>query len=121
MQVRDVMTHAVDVIAAGKTVREAARKMQRLGMTGLAVVANREAVGMITGRDIVLRVVAPGLDPGATAVAAVMTRGLVVCHEEDSLDIAARMMARSHLCGSWSSTARANFRVSFPSGRWPGG
>ena len=97
MQVRDVMTHAVDVIAAGKTVREAARKMQRLGMTGLAVVANREAVGMITGRDIVLRVVAPGLDPGATAVAAVMTRGLVVCHEEDSLDIAARMMARSHL------------------------
>ena len=98
MQVRDVMIHAVDFIAAGKTVREAARKMQRLGMTGLAVVANHEAIGMITERDIVLRVVAPGLDPGDTAVAAVMTQGLVVCHEEDSLDIAARMMERSHLC-----------------------
>jgi CBS domain-containing protein len=97
MQVRDVMTHAVDFIAAGKTVREAARKMQRLGMTGLTVVANREAIGMITDRDIVLRVVAPGLDPGDTAVAAVMTPGLVVCREEDSLGIAARMMARSHL------------------------
>jgi CBS domain-containing protein len=44
-----------------------------------------------------MRVVAPGLDPDATDVAAVMTKGLVVCREEDSLEIAALIMARRHL------------------------
>ena len=97
MQVRDVMTRAVTYIAADESVREAACKMERLGMDGLAVVAGSEAVGMITERDIVRRVVAPGLDPGDTKVAAVMTRGLVVCREADSLDIAACMMERRHL------------------------
>jgi CBS domain-containing protein len=98
MKVRDVMTRAVDYIAADETVQEAARRMKRLGTGRLAVVTNSEAVGMITDRDLVRRTVAPGLDPGTTEVAAVMTEGLVVCREDDSLDIAARMMERRRLC-----------------------
>jgi len=92
MKVRDVMTRAMDYIPAHETVREASRRMKDLDTTCLAVIMESEAVGMITDRDIVLRVVAAGLDPAVTEVAEVMTQGLVVCREEDGLDIAARMM-----------------------------
>jgi CBS domain-containing protein len=97
MNVSNVMTREVDYIAADDTVREAARRMQRLGTVCLAVVTDSEAVGMITDRDIVLRAVARGFDPAETPVETVMTGGLVVCREDDSLDIAARMMARRRL------------------------
>jgi CBS domain-containing protein len=91
------MTRSVDYIAADETVREAASRMEYLGTGRLAVVTESEAVGMITVRDIVMRAVARGLDLGATEVAAVMTEGLVVCREDDSLDIAARMLERRRL------------------------
>lgn len=97
MKVGDVMTRALDYIPAHETVQEAARRMKRLGLVCLAVITESEAVGMITGRDIVLRAVARGLDPEETKVAAVMTEGLVVCREEDGLDIAARMMVHRRL------------------------
>jgi CBS domain-containing protein len=97
MKVRDVMTRAMDYIPAHETVREASRRMKDLDTTCLAVIMEKEAVGMITDRDIVLRVVAPGLDPAETEVAEVMTRGMVVCREDDGLDIAARMMERRGL------------------------
>ena len=97
MKVGDVMTRALDYIPAHETVQEAARRMKRLGLVCLAVITESEAVGMITGRDIVLRAVARGLDPEETKVAAVMTKGLVVCREGDGLDIAARMMVHRRL------------------------
>jgi CBS domain-containing protein len=97
MKVRDVMIRAMDYIPARETVQEASRRMKRLDTRCLAVIMESEAVGMITDRDIVLRVVAPGLEPAETEVAAVMTKGLVVCREEDGLDIAARMMERRRL------------------------
>jgi CBS domain-containing protein len=97
MKVRDRMTRTLDYISVHETVQEASRLMKRRETTCLAVIRESEAVGMITDRDIVMRVVAPGLDPDATDVAAVMTKGLVVCREEDSLEIAALIMARRHL------------------------
>jgi CBS domain-containing protein len=97
LKVRDVMNRAMDYIPAHETVREASRRMKDLDTTCLAVITESEAVGMITDRDIVLRVVAPGLDPAEMEVAEVMTRGMVVCREEDGLDIAARMMERRGL------------------------
>jgi CBS domain-containing protein len=97
LKVRDVMNQAMDYIPAHETVREASRRMKDLDTTCLAVIMESEAVGMITDRDIVLRVVAPGLEPAETEVAEVMTEGLVVCREDDSLDIAARMMESRRL------------------------
>lgn len=97
MKVSDVMTRAVDYIAADESVREAARRMGKLDAGVLAVVTDSEAVGMITVRDIVRRAVAQGLDPGETEVAAVMSAGVVVCKEEDEIEIAARMMERRRI------------------------
>ena len=97
MKVSEVMTRAVDYIAADESIREAARHMETLDAGVLAVVTDSEAVGMLTVRDIVVRTVVPGLDADETEVAAVMTEGVVVCKEEDELEIAARMMERRRI------------------------
>ena len=92
MKVREVMKKNVYIIAADDTVEQAARKMEMLEIGDLPVVMDSEAVGMVTDRDIVLRTVAPGLDPAGTKVREAMTKGLVVCKEDDDIEIAARMM-----------------------------
>jgi CBS domain-containing protein len=97
MKVREVMTKTLAFIGARDTIQEAARKMKTLNIWSLPVVIENEAVGVVTGRDIVARTVARGLDPRDTKVAEAMTKGIVVCKEGDDLEIAARMMGSRHV------------------------
>jgi CBS domain-containing protein len=50
---------------------------------------------VITDRDITLRCVAPGLDPDATLVAAVMTAPVVTVDEDTPVEDAVEAMARA--------------------------
>jgi len=50
-------------------------------------------VGTITDRDIVVRGVAPGLDPDDRRVGDVMTRNVVACRPDDELSLAEQFMA----------------------------
>lgn len=67
-----------------------AAKLMRQGHVGSLVVVEmdgrgrRMPVGMVTDRDIVLEVVATGLDPAAITVDDIMERDLVVCGEKQS-------------------------------------
>ena len=82
----------------GETVRAAAQRMQLSGVGSLVVVepgATAEARGVITDRDITLRCVAPGLDPDATLVAAVMTAPVVAVDENTPVEDAVEAMARA--------------------------
>jgi CBS domain-containing protein len=56
------------------TVRKAAEAMAKRGVGAALVVDDGRLVGIFTERDIVFRVVAPGLDTAKTAVSDVMTR-----------------------------------------------
>jgi CBS domain-containing protein len=53
----------------------------------------RNLVGIVTDRDIVLRAVARGLDPRSTPASDVMTRELVTCKAEDAVQTALDAMA----------------------------
>jgi CBS domain-containing protein len=92
MQIRNVMTKPVKSIAADDTIEQAARKMKHCNVGDLPVVVHNQAVGMVTDRDIVMRAVAFGLDPKETKVNEAMTKGVIVCKEEDDLEIVAQMM-----------------------------
>ena len=54
-------------------------------------------VGVVTDRDIAIRVVAPGLDPETTPVGEIASRELVTLSPEDSLDDALTLMAREQV------------------------
>ena len=64
---RDIMTSDPDYVEAQTTVLEAARKMDQLGVGALPICGNDERLkGMLTDRDIVVKVLAQGKDPSST-------------------------------------------------------
>ena len=92
--IRDVMTSNPCTIDADKSVAYAA-KMMREEDVGLAPVVEAERlVGMLTDRDITIRVVADGKDPEQVKVGDVASSQLVTVSPEQDLDEALRMMAK---------------------------
>jgi CBS domain-containing protein len=67
----------VHTIPADATVTTAVRRMNEHRIGALLVVNGASVVGMFTERDVLQRVVDSALDPGATPVAAVLTRSVV--------------------------------------------
>lgn len=65
---------AVDVIGPRQSAFEAAERMHQRSVGALVVVDNTNApVGILTDRDLTVRVMAAGLDPHVTAIREVMT------------------------------------------------
>ena len=64
---RDIMTPDVTCAQATDSVLEAARRMAALDVGALPICgADQRLTGMLTDRDIVIKVLAAGLDPSAT-------------------------------------------------------
>src|SRR4051794_18108817 len=95
MLIKDIMTRHVECVAPENTVQEAARKMRDLDVGPMPVCDNGRLAGMLTDRDIAVRVVAEGQDPKGCKVRDVMTPGVIYCFEDQSAEEAARLM-REH-------------------------
>ena len=95
MLIKDIMTRHVECVSPENTVQDAARKMRDLDVGPMPVCDNGRLAGMLTDRDIAVRVVAEGQDPKASKVRDVMTPGVIYCFEDQNVEEAARMM-REH-------------------------
>ena len=74
MKVKDLMTPNPTVVRPDDTVSEAATLMKQHDCGAIPVVSEAGMlVGIVTDRDIVVRVVAAGKDPKATPVSAAMS------------------------------------------------
>jgi len=74
LPIRSVIEPRRLVVATPATsVADAAKLMKRGKVSALLVVEDERLVGIFTERDAVFRVMAPGLDPRATALREVMT------------------------------------------------
>ncbi|MBY0489271.1 MAG: CBS domain-containing protein [Gemmatimonadaceae bacterium] len=78
--------HAVVSVGPQATVLEAAHIMADNGLGAVLVVEGAETLGIFTERDVLRRIVALGVDPARTLVAAVMTTELVTCLPDTTLD-----------------------------------
>ena len=92
MKVREIMTRGTDFITEDQTIEQAAVKMRESDVGDMPVVVGGEAVGMLTDRDITVRVVAEGLNPQSTYVTDAMTDEVFACKEDDDIEAAARLM-----------------------------
>ncbi|MCW8140858.1 MAG: CBS domain-containing protein [Planctomycetota bacterium] len=98
MKARDLMTRSPELIEADRPVVEAARRMRDLDVGALPVCdEQRRLLGMITDRDITLRITAEGKDPAATSVRDAMSKELVTCGEDDDVVHLARLMQERHV------------------------
>jgi CBS domain-containing protein len=92
MQLKDVMTPGVEVIAPEASIYEAAEKMRHLDIGPLPVCEGERLVGMLTDRDITVRAVAAGRDPRMTPVRDIMTPDVVYGFEDQDVQDATRLM-----------------------------
>lgn len=91
MLVRDVMTAQVSTATLKSTVADVARMMANVESGAIPVTDEGRVVGLITDRDLVLRIMAEDL-PLSTPVAEVMTRDVETCRDDDNVaDAAAKM------------------------------
>lgn len=95
MKCKDIMRRPVQTLEMGATVQAAALKMKNANI-GLIPICDQHGVvlGVLTDRDIAIRVVAPGLSP-MTLCDTIATRDLVSCGPDDDLETVAGMMATS--------------------------
>jgi CBS domain-containing protein/sporulation protein YlmC with PRC-barrel domain len=92
MQVKDVMTTQVEVVHPEASLWEAAQKMANLDVGPLPVCAGDQLVGMLTDRDITIRVTAEGYDPKTTRVHEVMTPDVLYVFADQDVDEAMVLM-----------------------------
>lgn len=86
MSIKALCKRAVVTIQREASIENAARLMRSAHIGDIVVVDAADTFrpeGMITDRDIALKVVAEGLAPAKTAVAAVMSRPVLTLREDD--------------------------------------
>jgi CBS domain-containing protein len=88
----ELMTSNPRTVDASTPVIEAARVMKQEDVGPVPIVEGDSLVGMVTDRDIVLRVVAEGKDPQATNVGEIASRDVVTIDPQQSMDEALRLM-----------------------------
>lgn len=96
----DVMTKDLTCCVPTDTVHVVAQSMKARNVGAVPVVDSHELknlVGMVTDRDLALRVVAAGLDARKTVVSDVMSREMVVCKVGDDWRLALDAMAKHRL------------------------
>ena len=91
MNVRDVMTAQVATATPTTTIEEVARTMSQVDSGAVPVVEAGKVVGLVTDRDIVLRVVAKGGDLSGP-VSEIMSGDVQSCSQDDNLADAAAQM-----------------------------
>jgi len=97
MRVSELMVRDVTLVPFGDTVQNAARAIADLDSRVILVGAEDRVVGVLTIRDILIRLVAAGLDPTATPVSQVMSSALFTCTEEDAADGVVERMAEHRI------------------------
>lgn len=91
-RVEDIMTPAVKTVELGTSVLDATKIMEDMFLGALIVVERSRAVGIITERDVIHRVVNACLDPKRTTVEEVMSSPVITISPDASIEKAAQVM-----------------------------
>ena len=92
MRVGEVMTREVEFVPADANVQDAATTMAEHDIGAVLVGARDRLEGILTDRDVLLRVVVGGADPRQTLVRDVMSPTLFNCGVDNAIDDALREM-----------------------------
>ncbi|QEE35324.1 CBS domain-containing protein [Octadecabacter sp. SW4] len=92
MEIVAAMHERADWASADTPVSEVAKMMQMNDVGAIPVAKDDKLIGMVTDRDIALRVVAKRRDPTKTTAEAIMTTGIVYCRTTESVEDAIHLM-----------------------------
>jgi CBS domain-containing protein len=92
MSIGEICIRQVVIAKATESIYEASQLMRRYTAGDVVVTENSRPVGILTDRDIVIRVVAQGKDPRTTLIGDVMSAPVVTIKESAGIGDGIRMM-----------------------------
>jgi CBS domain-containing protein len=97
LSVQDVMVRQVLTIDATQNATNAARLMTKFGVSSLIVSSDDDIVGILTERDIIIRVVSSGQDPATVTIGEIMSEPIIIVKPETPLEEAVKIMFRERI------------------------
>ncbi len=97
MQVKDIMTETPETVSPGTFIGDVALMMRDHDIGIVPVVKNGELMGVITDRDITIRVTASGLNPFEVTVQDFISPNTVTISPKDDVDKARKLMAEKQI------------------------
>jgi len=95
--VRDFMTPNPVAVSEKDSIREVAKIMAKIDTGVVPVVDGKKVIGMITDRDIVVRLVAEGKDPSSSSVKDAMSKNVRAVNEDATVSEALLMMSYAQI------------------------
>ncbi len=92
MKVSEIMSRKLAVVSPVDTVKSAANIMRSANVGILPVLSENRMIGIITDRDIVVRVVSEGKSAANCQVGDVMTEDVHYCLDDDGVEDVARRL-----------------------------
>ena len=86
MKIQDVMTADVSYVGPDTPILEIARKMRDGDIGSMPVVDDDRLIGMVTDRDIVVRVIAEGARVATATARDAMSPGILYCFDDDTVE-----------------------------------
>jgi CBS domain-containing protein len=96
----EVMTKKPVCCLPTDVVSKAAQRMKKENVGSIPVIdteKTKKVVGIVTDRDLAMKIVADGGDPKTTSVSDVMTRKVITCLANDGIQVAVDAMAKHQL------------------------
>ena len=94
--VKDIMKHQVVTVNSSMSVMDTAKMMDDAGIGCVVVIENNIAVGIVTERDFVKRVIARGI-PMTTPIKQIMSSPLIVVNPEENIWEVAELMKQRRI------------------------
>ena len=91
------MTKKVEVATPITSVKEAAQKMRDLNIGSLPICDHAKIIGMVTDRDITVRLTAEGKDARTTMAKDIMTPNIEWCFDDDEIEEVAEKMEKGKI------------------------
>lgn len=90
--VKDLMSTKVNVFENESSALEVVKAMSDCDVDYVIVVQSRKPTGIITERDVIVRMLTQGLDPSVVIARAIYTNPLVTIEETATVEEAAKLM-----------------------------
>jgi len=93
-KIGDIMTTKVIRIDVNMTALQVAKLIVKHEIEGFPVTENERPIGIVTGWDLLTKVVAKGLNPNEVKVKEIMTSSPITCSPNDSILEVAKLMVK---------------------------
>lgn len=95
--VRDIMSKNVKTVRTDDSVHDAVVKMNKFDVGSVIVMNSNKPVGIITSKNILVRIVEPRLDAGVVRAKDIMSSPLITINSDEPLEEAAKLMAQKRI------------------------